>query len=80
MKKLILMLACGFVLNTATGQSQNLIQQDSTKVISQDCPCDKKVKKKVKRNGKKRSKAGETIWVLLDILKEAIPFLRLITK
>jgi hypothetical protein len=80
MKKLILLLACGFVLNTTAANGQNIVKQDSTKVITQNYPCDKKYKKRVKRNGKHRTKAGKAVWVILDILKEAIPFLRLITK
>lgn len=80
MKRTFLLLITFFALNSANAEPTATMQQDTVKVEQTDRKCNKAKRRATKRTGKKRTKAGSIIWDILEVLKEVLPLVGLISK
>ena len=78
MKKLFLLLITFFALNTANAEPTATMQQDTVKVEQSDRKCNKAKRRNTTKKGKKKGKFLKTVFDILDVLEEFIPFVKLL--
>lgn len=80
MKKLFLLLTMLFALNVSQAEPTATMPKDTVKIEQSDRKCNKAKRRATKKTGVKRTKLGKVLFDILDVLKDVLPLVHLISK